>query len=260
MVICTSGRMTKASGSTGSRSKATSPVGNPAIWQASPKKLPLPKTSGQQAYRVAIYNFSLATTGDAPPGAQTWFYSEASTATAVWLKSNNKRCPSKTSVEIDLHSMGNRRENIWGFTLQFSGFWVGRGGLGEVESLVGDCRPPPPGNPRRPTCPASSIAGLSGRRTRVANAVKGGFCFTCSGAINRDVLPPGWKCSSLNKYQNRCNLKELNDLQYFKKNRSYSSCTGRQPVLEFIHFHSHLCGQLGAEPPPIAITNVLVTR
>jgi hypothetical protein len=23
--------------------------------------------------------------------------------------------------------------------------------LGEVESLVGDCRPPPPGNPRQPT-------------------------------------------------------------------------------------------------------------
>ncbi len=32
-----------------------------------------------------------------------------------------------------------------------SGSWVEPGRLGEVESLAGDCRPPPPGNPRRPS-------------------------------------------------------------------------------------------------------------
>jgi hypothetical protein len=36
------------------------------------------------------------------------------------------------------------------FTLHFSGYGVERGCLGEVVSLVGDCRPPPPGNPHRP--------------------------------------------------------------------------------------------------------------
>ena len=252
--------MTKVSGSTGSRSKTTLPVGNPAIWKVSPKNIPVARSSDQQAYQAAINDFLPVVTGDVRLTARCWFYTEALTAPAVRIKSNDRCCPSETSVENDLHSRCNLRRNIWSFTLQSSSFWVGRGGLGEVVSLVGDCRPPPPGNPRRPTTPACCNAGLSGRRTRVANAIKGGFCFPCSVAKYLEVLPSGWKCSSLNKCQNRSNLKELNYLQYFKKNRSYSSCMGRQPVLEFMHFHSHLCGQLGAEPPPIAITNVLVTR
>ena len=37
------------------------------------------------------------------------------------------------------------------FIQHSSGLWVERGRLGEVKSLVGDCRPPPPDNPRQPT-------------------------------------------------------------------------------------------------------------
>jgi hypothetical protein len=47
-------------------------------------------------------------------------------------------------MEIYLLPNDSRSHYLCSFTLQFSGFWVERGGLGEVVSLVGDCRPPPP--------------------------------------------------------------------------------------------------------------------
>jgi hypothetical protein len=170
------------------------------------------------------------------------------------------RCPCCPEMEKDLHRCGCRSDLCSSFTLQFSGLEVERGVLGEVVSLVGDCRPPPPGNPRRPFLPAYSKAGLDGRRVRTARTVLGGFCFTAGKPKSGELLLRGWMHYSFNNYRKRHNLKELNIPQYFKNNRSYSSCVGRKHVLKFLHFHSHLCGQLVVEPPPIAITNVLEIR
>jgi hypothetical protein len=171
-----------------------------------------------------------------------------------------ERCLYCPGMEIHRHRYGSRSKKWYSFTLQFSGFGVERGGLGEVVSLVGDCRPPPPGNPRRLSAPECMDARLYERRVWTSHAVNEGFCFTLVNPIIGEVLSPGSMHCSFNKPQKPCNLKELNNPQYFKKNRSYYSCVGRKPVLKFGVLHSHLCGQREVEPPPIAITNVLETR
>jgi hypothetical protein len=171
-----------------------------------------------------------------------------------------ERCPYRLGMEMHLHRLGSRSQKCRSFTLQLSGFGFDRGGLGEVVSLVGDCRPPPPGNPRRPPNAARRAAGLDRRRERMSRADSGGFCFTAGNPISGDVLSSGWKYCSFNKFQNCANLKKLDIIQYFKNNRSYYSCVGIKHVLKFDHLSSHLCGQQGVRPPPIAITNVLETR
>jgi hypothetical protein len=163
-------------------------------------------------------------------------------------------------MEADLHRYGCGFKHLCSFALQFSGFGVDRGVSGEVVSLVGDCRPPPPGNPHRPIIPEKRKAGFDGRRERTTGVVLGGFCFPRVNPKSGEVFSLGSMPYSFNDYLQPFNLKELNNHQYFKNNRSYSSCIGRKHVLKFLHFHSHLCGQLGLEPPPIAITNVLETR
>jgi hypothetical protein len=163
-------------------------------------------------------------------------------------------------MEVDLHQIGYRSQQLRSFTLQFSGFEVDRGVSGEVVSLVGDCRPPPPGNPRRPIIPEKRKPGLERRNKGTTGAILGGFSFPMLNPKNGEVIPSGPMHYSFNNNQQPHNLKELDNQQYFKNNRSYSSCIGRKHVLKFLHFHSHLCGQMGLEPPPIAITNVLETR
>jgi hypothetical protein len=146
------------------------------------------------------------------------------------------------------------------FTRQFSGLWVEHGRLGEVVSLVGDCRPPPPGNPRRPVSLRCRSRRLSRQRSGTASAVKKGDVFTLRmgkyGGIFTSIEAP----SSLYKQLFSANLKELNISQYFKKDCSYISCTGNDPVLKFWRVHYHLCGLKVVGPPPIAITNVLRNR
>jgi hypothetical protein len=170
------------------------------------------------------------------------------------------RHPSHPGAKMKLYRCGSRSRKWCRFTLQFSGFGVERDGLGEVVSLVGDCRPPPPGNPRRPFIPVTRNTGLRGWRVWTVRASIGGLCFNAGISKSGELLASGYRHRSLNIYQKSSNLKELNNPQYFKINRSYSSCVERKPVLEFLHFHSHLCGQLGVKPPPIAITNVLEIR
>ena len=143
------------------------------------------------------------------------------------------------------------------FTQQLSGCRVGRGRLGEVVSLVGDCRPPPPGNPHRPindTTPCSwmceKLVGgkfreLGGRYFTPPNSQVGGDFFLIS------------KHCSFNKNTHPANLKDLNFSEYFKNNHSYYSCGLNHRMLEFGSFHYHICGLLEAEPPSIVMTNVL---
>ena len=159
------------------------------------------------------------------------------------------------------HPPGVRRHRSYlCFTQLLSVIGVERGRLGEVVSLVGDCRPPPPGNPHRPLglwrWPNASWrpnGGVSvwgiGRQSSVGIAI--------------NMQPPGGNNLpirlgiSFNNKRILTNLKDLKSSEYFKVNRSYITCAGIWPVLKFDNFHSHLCGFIGVEPPSIAITNVL---
>jgi hypothetical protein len=258
MVTGSLGHMTRESGRPGRVSRATELVRYPAVWKVSPNRLEVPNNSGQKTYLVAPDGLSLL----------------ASSHTFRVVPRRDLRDHLQKAVgypdrclveyldcsEVNLHWCGRRSKKWCRFSLQFSGFGVERGRLGKVVSLVGDCRPPPPGNPHRPSDSICTHDGLEGRRVRTARAVIGGFCFTPRNPKYGVVLSSGWTHHSFNKYQITSNLKELNNPQYFKNNRSYSSCVGRKPVLEFVHLHSHLCGQMEVEPPPIAITNVLEIR
>ena len=161
------------------------------------------------------------------------------------------KCPLQSGTWF-IFLPGHRSDYWCSFTLQLSSFGVVRCRLGEVVSLVGDCRPPPPGNPRQPGCYM-----LSGKRT--GRFGTGGEGFTPKNSQNGDTAPLNSRASTLNKWQYRHNLKELNKPQYFKINCSSFYCTGPHPVLEFGRYHSHLCGSMEVKPPPIAITNVLET-
>ncbi len=143
------------------------------------------------------------------------------------------------------------------FTPHFSFFEVERVRLGEVVSLVGDCRPPPPGNPRRPASSEYSGQGSEKAWTRHGITSAGRIFITpnCKNYGGEYLIL--WKRCSFNNLRKRNNLKKLNNLQYFKKNGSYFSCTWTKHVLKFSCLHSHLCGLRGVESPSIAITNVL---
>ena len=162
----------------------------------------------------------------------------------------------RSGMEFCLHPPGRNNPLIGCFTLPLSDFGVG-GRLGEVVSLVGDCRPPPPGNPHQPPNPnrvgdwmgekAESSRKKLRRSTQYLNLTRslGGIIFL----IQMNV--------SFNSIIKVGNLKILKSFEYFKEKRSYFSCTENVPVLEFGSFHSHLCGRLEVKPLSIAITNVL---
>jgi hypothetical protein len=166
-------------------------------------------------------------------------------------------CPYRLGMETILHSSGTRSNKWCYFTLHFSCFEVERGRLGEVVSLVGDCRPPPPGNPRRPTILDQCKTGLYRKVMSPANNTQGSLIFSSKKKNIGEVFLKIWKQFSFNRYQITINLKKLNNIQYFKNNCSYFYCMVKNHVLEFAHFHSHLYGFREVEPPSIAITNVL---
>ncbi len=170
------------------------------------------------------------------------------------------RYPYRMVMETYHHLCKSRLKKCSYFTLHLSGFGVIRGRLGEVVSLVGDCRPPPPGNPHRPTIPACIRDWVGGRHRCPAHAGSGSIGFSSNKQKSGGVFLPIWKYCSFKNIQLNTNLKDLDINQYFKNNRSYFSCTEKNPVLKFEHFHSHLCGFREVEPPSIAITIVLGTK
>jgi len=168
--------------------------------------------------------------------------------------------PYRLRKEILLLAYASKSITCSYFTLHLSGFGVECGRLGEVVSMVGDCRPPPPGNPRQPTNPACSLKYVGKRQMNPQKMGNRGTGFTSKKKKNGGVFSPICIYSSFNNYQIYSNLKDLNFSEYFKNKRSYFSCIVKNPVLKFEHFHSHLCGFREAEPPSIAITNVLGTQ
>jgi len=143
------------------------------------------------------------------------------------------------------------------FTPHSSVFWVERGCLGEYESLVGDCRPPPPGNPRQPI--------IQPRNTRWNGGLEqnpycndGFVAFIPRWQKNRGAILPVSRYHSFNINKNRTNLKKSIPSQYFKIICSYFSCAVKCTVLEFDSSHCHPYGFLSVGPPSIAITNVLI--
>jgi hypothetical protein len=161
---------------------------------------------------------------------------------------------SKIRIRPDLRSYQGRNY----FTLHLSGFGVEHGRLGEVESLVGDCRPPPPGNPRQPTTLISIDLWNGGLRKNPF--IHNGFnVFIPKWRKKGEVFLPMYKHLSFNNSKYLYNLKKSNRWQYFKNNCSYFSCIEKCTVLEFVNSHYHLYGVWLVRPPSIAITNVLIT-
>jgi hypothetical protein len=169
------------------------------------------------------------------------------------------RYPYRFGMGTYLHLCESRSRKCCYFTLHLSGFGVERGRLGEVVSLVGDCWPPPPGNPHRPTASICATKWVGGKHRNPTQMDNGRICFISENQKNGGVFLPLRMYSTFNNHQISTNLKDLNHCEYFKNNRSYFSCIVKNPVLKFEHFHSHLCGYRDVEPPSIAITNVLET-
>jgi hypothetical protein len=168
------------------------------------------------------------------------------------------KCPYRKGMEKDLHAYGNGAKKYGSFTLHLSGYGVGCGRLGEVVSLVGDCRPPPPGNPHRPTNLDSNPKAVSKQSSFVWQD-RGMMHFsTKKRNFWGFFIPVGNHCSFNNTSKNWI-LKNIKRIEYFKVNRSSFYCTWKKPVLEFEHLYSHLCGSNGVEPLSIAITYVLET-
>ncbi len=71
-----------------------------------------------------------------------------------YMEGYSSRSRSEACIRPDLREYQRRKS----FTPHSSGFRVERGRLGEVVSLVGDCRPPPPGNPHQPIIQNSHFA------------------------------------------------------------------------------------------------------
>jgi len=162
---------------------------------------------------------------------------------------------SKTCTRPDL-----RRFNIRNSFIQHSsGLKVERGRLGEVESLVGDCRPPPPDNPRQPTA-GSNVNQLSGGLRKNPFPCNGFVTFIPKWQKNGGVSLSMCRHHSFNKAEYPYNLKKLIQSQYFKNDCSYFSCVEKSSVLEFVSSHYHLYGFRLVGSPSIAITNVLIIK
>jgi hypothetical protein len=136
-------------------------------------------------------------------------------------------------MEDCLHPSGNPMQSWCTFTLDNFGYGVERGCLGEVVSLVGDCRPPPPGNPHRPPFQKQKTAQEWGAGKDHLNFNQRSSYHKLKDTTHGEILLDNSTPFTFNKYSHRQNLKELNRFQYFKINRSFFSCTGKCPVLEF---------------------------
>ena len=180
-------------------------------------------------------------------------------ASAQHLGRAKVECSSRSRAGIPIRPVKRRFEYWLYFTGHYSAHRVECGRLGEVESVVGDCRPPPPGNPRRLASWRSHYPIGDELDVNPSDNNHGSLLFIQKWHENGGVFLPIWKHCSFNIPQNTSNLKKLNLAQYFKIISSYFTCTQKPFVLEFGDLHYHLYGDWLVELPYIAITNVLET-
>jgi hypothetical protein len=169
-----------------------------------------------------------------------------------YMEGYSSRSRSEACIRPDVREFQRSKS----FTPHSSGFRVERGRLGEVVSLVGDCRPPPPGNPRQPVIQIRKRETNRGLGKNPYNN-DGFVAFIAIWQKNGGVILPVYRYHSFNNNKKHSNLKKLNSAQYFKNICSYSSCAVKCTVLEFVHSHYHPYGFWLVGPPSIAITNVL---
>jgi hypothetical protein len=167
------------------------------------------------------------------------------------------KCHHRQGMEKMLHPNQDGAIRYGSFTLHVSDFRVGSGRLGEVVSLVGDCRPPPPGNPRQPIWLGNPGLRVGSKPADSGQEDRGEPYFSSIIHSIGGVFSPQSVTYTFNNQQQTWNLKIFKPCEYFKINRSSFYCRCRKPVLEFEHLHSHLCGSQGVKPLSIAMTNVL---
>lgn len=165
--------------------------------------------------------------------------------------------PHRAGMGNDLYSFEQGAEKCGCFTRDSCDIGVVCGRLGEVVSLVGDCRPPPPGSPHRPTKLNDGIHQVIQKWKNSAAMGSGDLRFSPRGSKNGGIHRSIGKLYTFNMSSTKGNLKILVSTEYFKNTRSYYYCLSKVPVLEFEHFRSYLYGLHRAEPLSIAITNVL---
>ena len=159
------------------------------------------------------------------------------------------KCPYRSGIGYYLHrsSYGSLKETTW--TQLLSVYGVERGRLGTVASLVGDCRPPPPGNPHRPLHPNGRVNRYPGNPQKpVKESLKTAQFASIMHKIG-GITNPVKTHFSFNKRLIPGNLKILNSAEYFKKNRSSYYCTEKKPVLEFGSFPLPPVRVLGSGTP-----------
>lgn len=198
-----------------------------------------------------------AATGDNATGAVRRKLPEQLAVSAGLASRYPTGSPHRSGMENCLHRKKNGFYRYLTYTWQLSGFGVEHGRLGKVVSLVGDCRPPPPGNPHRPP-------DIWGRRRSICGGHASPAKASCekSSSASRMQRHGGiiqFSCPgiSFKNGEKTSNLKILKTSEYFKISGSYFYCTDKQPVLEFGSFRSHQYGLWVVELPAIAITNVL---
>ena len=146
------------------------------------------------------------------------------------------------------------------FTRLLSVIRVARGRLGEVESLVGDCRPPPPGNPHRPPTTRGNVCSGVGMGQLPSNPTARFLLFHPRRHKNGGIFFSDYLLLTFKYFKIHHNLKKLIPRNNFKNINSFFPCTDICSVLEFRCSSYHLYGVLVEETPPIALTNVLRKR
>ncbi len=177
-----------------------------------------------------------AAPGESVRGAVRWKLSQEMKIPVVMIDRYESSRYLELMMEGNVHQSNSRSKKCSSFTQQLSGYGVERGRLGEVVSQVGDCRPPPPGNPPRPTIAAGMVSRKGNKVLQRRRIYRWPGCVLPRTQENWGIIFLLSMSTTFNTIKIRSNLKILDSSEYFKVNHSYSSCTGPEPVLEFGSF------------------------
>jgi hypothetical protein len=157
--------------------------------------------------------------------------------------------PYRSEKESCSHHSIKGISKVCTFIQLLSVYRVECGRLGKVVSTVGDCRPPPPGNPHLLTTSRHVVGEIIGRQEDSRKV--SGEDINIAPQIQRDggFSFQVWLRFSFNNREKPSNLKILNSSEYFKNNCSYYYCTEKKAVLEFGSFSLPHMRVNGSENP-----------